>query len=144
MVLETAWGTLGAILAPGTLQDRFWIDICTILGAILGAKMAPFWGHVGSKIDFWGRLESLDRQSKTDLDFKCVRDRFYGRIWGGLGTQDGPKIASKSHHTKKWKLSWRLGASSLFQVSRGMESLKNRLQDGFKIREQHEHEKWLK
>ena len=75
-----------AVLGP-TLTP-FWSQ----LGAILGGKIEPCWGHVDQKIDFL----RFEKALKNDHDFQPLWRSFWGRFWDDFGFQNRPKIGPES------------------------------------------------
>ena len=99
----------GADFASETVFDPILIPFWAQLGAILGAKIEPCWGHVDQNIDFL----RVQKAPENKHDFQHLSKPSWGRFWDDFGTENRPKIdpettsrAKKQQKAKMLKNHW--------------------------------------
>ena len=103
------------------------------VGPKLGSKLAQVRFQIDIQLDTNLDKASVGNLEPLGLDFE-----------GHLASQIEPESELKTRGVKSAKLDSRAGGSSIFEVQGGLKSMKNRCQDGFKIRPHLKSQKNLK
>ena len=116
---ERSWRFHGK--GPG-LQKRFLIDF----GRQHGAKLGPSWGQVGFRI---ASILAWCFEASSGVDFGASWVRF----WRTFGSKMQPKNQLNIRDVETAKFDSRIDGSSIFDVPRGEETMKNRCQNHVNI-----------